>query len=99
MEKVELKVSVPKELHELVSVLVEMIILTKEQLKDGFQLDKDLGPILALAVSKLPLAVDGMEKIKDELKADLPGAISAVSIESAKLIEAFIKKEEPQPQA
>jgi hypothetical protein len=94
MEKIKIESEVPKELHELVSVLVEMIVLTKEQLKDGFQLDKDLGPILALAVSKLPLAVEGMEKISEEIKQDLPGAIKAISIESANLLSAFLVKKE-----
>jgi len=98
MEKIKLELEVPKELHELVSVLVELILVSKEQSKDGFDLSKDLGPILAVAVSKLPIAVEGMEKIKDEIKADLPGSINAVSIEAVRLIEAFIKKEE-QPQA
>lgn len=94
MEKIKIESEVPKELHELMSVLVEMIVLTKEQLKDGFQLDKDLGPILAVAVAKLPLAVEGMEKISEEMKQDLPGAIKAISIASADLLSAFIKKEE-----
>jgi hypothetical protein len=106
MEKIVKQVELPKELQEVLEVLVELIKVTKEQLKDGFDLSKDLGPILAIAVAKLPLAVDGMDKIGEELKNDLPGTIKASGIFAAELVEIFAKKEEipavvvePQPQA
>jgi hypothetical protein len=93
MQKVTKQVETPKELQEVLDVLVELIKVTKEQLKDGFDLSKDLGPILSVAISKLPIAIDGIEKVADELKSDLPGVIKAGGLFAADLVEILSKKE------
>ena len=92
MAKVKVELEVAKEAHELVQGVVELVKAVKEAMKDGFQVGQDLPVIVAAAVQKLPPAIDGLDKLGDELKD--PGSFAkAMVVGAADLVEVFVKKE------
>lgn len=98
MEKVELKIEVSKEAYELGEALKELIVVTKKALEDGFQLEKDIAPILSVAVARLPAAIDGMNKIPAEAKEDPNAVVMAIMNSLSGIVSEFIKPS-AQPQA
>lgn len=92
MQKVKVELEVAKEAHELVQGVIELIKAVKEAMKDGFQVGQDLPVIVAAAVQKLPPAIEGVDKLGEELKE--PGAFAkAMVIGASDLVEVFVKKE------
>lgn len=92
----EKQVQVSKEMTELMSAVVELITVTKSALGNGFQLGEDIGPILAVAIAKLPLAVDGMDKLGDEFKSDHKAFMNAASLGAIEIVDLFLPKAEVQ---
>lgn len=99
MEKIKLEIEVSKEVHEVGEALKEMILVTKKALEDGFQLDKDLGPLLTVAVAKLPPAIDGLNKVSAEIKEDPQAVAMALAYHLAGVIVALKGQPEAAPQA
>lgn len=92
MEYVKKEVSLPKETEELAEAIEAVLEATVSAGKDGYQL-ADLGAIVPVAIAKLPLAVDGMDKITDELKQDPEAFASAAGLFGARILSFFMKKE------
>jgi len=92
MEKVEVKVSVAKEAHELAEAVKKLIIAVKEAVKDGFQPGMDIPVILAPNLPALLAGVDGLDKLGDELKEDKAAFLKAWLLAGADIAEALIKK-------
>jgi hypothetical protein len=68
MELKKIEISVPKESYELakgIQAVVEAVVVA---VKDGFQPGQDIPAIVVAAVSALPAAVDGIDKLSDEAK-------------------------------
>lgn len=98
MQKVKVELEVSKEAHELAQGLVEMVKVVKEAMKDGFQVGQDLPAIITAAIAKLPPAIEGLDKLPEELKD--PGAFAkAMVVAASDLVEVFVKKEELPPAA
>ena len=99
MEKLEVKVLVAKETYELGQGLYMFVAAMKKALDDGFQVGKDIPPILASAVADLVPAVQGAEKIGDETKD--PEAFSdAIYLGIKPIPFLFIEQDEqPKPAA
>lgn len=57
----------PKEMHELSQVVVKMIKVGKDALKDGFQMT-DVIMMITAAMADLPAAIDGVDKLSAEFK-------------------------------
>ena len=78
MEKVEVKVELPKETYELCKALGAVAAATKQALADGFQIGTDMPAIITSAVMELVPAIQGVDKLDDEAKADPVGVAQAV---------------------
>lgn len=91
MEYVETTLKLPKETKELADAIVATIDATIEAGKDGFQL-ADVGTILPVVIAKFPLAVDGMDKIKDELAQDPKAFSDCSALLGSHVLSAFLKK-------
>ena len=65
MVKVEMEF--PKEMHELMGVLVKIVKVGKDALKDGFQM-VDVISMISAAIVDLPSAIDGVDKLSAEFK-------------------------------
>lgn len=98
MEYIKKEVALPKETEELAEAIESILEATMQAGKDGYQL-ADLGQIVPVAIAKLPLAVDGMDKIKEELSQDPQAFASAAGLFGARILSYFLKKEEAQPVA
>lgn len=94
MAKVKIELEVAKEAHELAQGLVEMVKAVKEAMKDGFQVGQDVPVIVSAAVQKLPAAIDGLDKLPEELK-DAGSFAKAMVVAAADLVEVFVKKDVP----
>lgn len=94
----EKTVTVSKEMVELMDAVVELVKVTKQALADGFQMGQDVGPILSVAIAKLPVAVDGVDKLGEEMKKDPQAFANAVALGASELLALFVKKE-AAPQA
>lgn len=92
MEKVKVELEVPKEIHEAGQVLGEIIIAAKEALKDGFQPGTDLPALLVAAVSKLPKAIDGIDKLPAEAVADPVGVAESLALNVSMVVKALLAK-------
>lgn len=86
----EVQVQVAKEMHELMDGLSEVILATKQALADGFQPGQDLPAIVLAAINKLPPALEGMDKVKDELKLNPKEFVNAASLGTAKILGHFV---------
>lgn len=69
METVKQEIALPKEAHELAAGLEKFAMAVKAALKDGFQPGQDIPPVLSSAIVDLIPAMQGVEVVKDELKA------------------------------
>lgn len=89
MEKVKLEVEVPKELHELAEGVSVFLVEVMNEIKShgGWTVGDDL-PNLAVAAMALVPALNGFLAVGAELKDDLSGCISAITIAMAKVLDA-----------
>lgn len=91
MEKLEIKQEVAKESYELALALANVARAVKVALADGFQAGQDLPVIITAAISELPKAIDGMDKIK--LEAAEPVLLAkSLSLPMFDLVQDLIKK-------
>lgn len=94
MEKVKLEVEVAKEAYELGEGLASMVLAVKDALKDGFQPGQDLPAVVTAAFTKLVPAVEGMDKLDDELKEDAKAFLDALYLSLGKGVAELLKKAE-----
>lgn len=80
MELVDVTVKMPKESYELAKGLGAFAVAVKKAVEDGWQLGTDLPVIATAALMELLPAIQGVEKIGDEAKAD-PVGIGVALIE------------------
>ena len=92
MSKVEVTSEVSKELYELVDALGQMALAVKAALADGWQVGTDLPVLVAAAMSTLGPAVEGVDKITDEVAEDLGASVLALAVPLAKLLPELLKK-------
>ena len=85
------QVTIPDETAELVQGLVSFIASIKESLKDGWQPGIDIPVIMMKALSDLPSAIGGLDKLPDEAKEDPAAMIAAVGILSAEIYKILVK--------
>lgn len=93
LQKIEVEVS--KESYETVQGLVAVLKSVKEAMADGWQVGEDLPKVLMVAVAQLA-AVEGIDKIDDEIKED-PAAFGKAMALGLADIYGIYKKEEPAP--
>lgn len=94
MEKVKLEVEVAKEAYELGEGLSAMVLAVKDALKDGFQAGQDLPVVISAAVTKLVPAVEGLDKLDDEMKEDAKAFLDAFYLSLGKGVAELLKKAE-----
>lgn len=70
MNTLEVPVKVTKEAYELGQGLAKFLKATKQALADGWQPGQDLPVLMAAAVTELVPALQGVEQLDDEAKAD-----------------------------
>ena len=92
MEKIKVELMVPKEIHEAGQVLGEIIVAAKEALKDGFQPGADLPALLVAAVSKLPKAIDGIDKLPSEAVGDPVGVAESLVVNISAVVRSLLDK-------
>jgi len=80
METVDVTVKMPKETYELAKGLGAFAAAIKLALADGWQLGTDMPVIATSALMDLLPAIQGVDKLGDEAKAD-PIGIAAALIE------------------
>jgi hypothetical protein len=93
MEKVIKQVEVMKEADELVQALVSIVKAVKTALKDGFQPGADLPAIIVSAVASLPSALEGVQKLPEEAKADPVAFTQAFVLGGGEITAIVLKKE------
>jgi hypothetical protein len=86
MEMVEVKVSVPKEFHELADGIVELVQVARQLLADGFQPAQDLPAFAIAAYSKLPAMIGGIDQLPAEIKADKGKIALALALAADKIV-------------
>lgn len=77
----EIKVEVPKELNDCLVMLVELV----KDIKDK----KELAVIVSENLPNLIAAIDGAQKIPEELKG--PGVYKAAGLFAGEIVEALVK--------
>lgn len=68
--KKEKTIEVSKEVSEVFEALTGIAKATKQALADGWQMGSDIPAIVMAAYAKLPPAIEGADKIKDEFAED-----------------------------
>ena len=87
------EIEVSKEASELMTGLIEVVKAVKEANKDGFQMGQDLPAIVSTLFGQMA-ALQGLDKIGDEIKENPVAFGSAMAIGIAG-IYGVLKKEEP----
>ena len=87
--KIKIEVEVAKELSELGDGVAKFLKVLKAEAMDGIDFT-DIPSILSSAMADLVPALEGVEKIKDELTQDRSSFINAASVSGAKIINAVI---------
>lgn len=67
-EKVKFELECSKEALELCRAVETLILSVKDAMKDGFQPGMDLPIIITSAITQLPAALQGIEKLPAEMK-------------------------------
>lgn len=88
----EVSVKVTKEAYELADGLKKFVLDIKGALADGWQPGADLPVVLSAALADLVPAVQGVEKLGDEAKADVQGFINGLVLPAEALAVALLKK-------
>ena len=92
MEKIEVKLQVTKEAHELAMAVVEVIKGVKLALADGFQPGQDIPAIILGSLNHLMKGIEGADKLPKEALEDLGPFISAWMVGGAEIAQVFLKK-------
>jgi len=88
----QFNVDIPDETGELVKGLTKFIGSIKDALADGWQPGMDLPAIMMAAMSDLPQAIEGWEKLDDEAKANPGAMIAAVGILASEIYKTLVQK-------
>lgn len=91
--KFQVQVDVTKEAYELGLGLKRFVVALKGALKDGWQPGKDIPVVLNAAMTDLMPAVEGLEKLEDEIKADKAAFVSALALPAMALILELLPEE------
>lgn len=91
VELVKLDVDGVKEGKEVMDALEAIVVATVQAAKDGFQAGQDIPPIVAAAWSKLPAAIEGIQKIGEEATMSPFELIQTCSVGSVKIAKAIVK--------
>lgn len=94
MQYIEVKSQVPKEAYELAQGLVEIAKAVNAALADGFQPGHDIPKIIMDAIAILPPALQGYDRLDDEMKADGIAFAKAFNLAGYDLLEALKPKAE-----
>ena len=89
MSRVTVQVECSKELMELGDGIAAFLKVLIAEAKDGIDFT-DIPAILASAMADLVPALDGIEKIKDEMTQDRPAFVNASAVSGSRIINAVI---------
>lgn len=90
MEKIKIEVEVSKEAHEVGVALLGVLKAVKLALADGFQVGQDLPVLITAAISELPKAIEGVDKLPEEAKQDTVAFIKALTLPVADMVEVLL---------
>ncbi len=93
VEYKEVSVSVPKETYELAEGLANVTGAVKAALADGWDPLTDVPAVVMGALQHLAPAVQGVDKLDDEAKADPAGFSKALALGIADAVDKALKKE------
>ncbi len=100
MEYIKVEVEVAKETYESMQGAAKLTEATFKALADGFQAGQDLAAIAMVAFSAMD-AINGVDLVDDEFKADPAAALKAILLSAADIYEVVKnrpKVEEPAPE-
>ena len=92
--KVTVEVEVSKEAYELGTGAARIIKAVKEAVADGWQAGEDLPPIIASLFAEMA-AVEGIDRIDDEMKEDPAAFAKAVALSLSDVYASVKGPEEP----
>lgn len=98
MEYVDVTLKCAKETYELGKGLEGVVIAIKNALKDGWQPGTDLPMIAVQSLNALAPAVQGVEKLPEEAKADVLTFQHGIYCGLAEVPHHFLKKPVDAPQ-
>jgi hypothetical protein len=87
--KIKIDVEVSKESYELSKGIADLIASIKLAVADGWQPGKDIPLIISEVIGRLVPALQGVEKIKDEIKEDKEAAILALLLPVVEVINSL----------
>ncbi len=93
MEKISVQIEVTKEVYELASGLAKFVAVVKKEVSDngGWSMGDDLPAIVQETISGLLPALQGMDKIKDEIAGDKVAFTRGLVVGLADIAEIFVK--------
>ena len=97
MAKVQVQVEVSKEMHEVGKAVEEFLKAAKAAADDGWDTATDLPAVLITAASQLVVAVEGIDKLDDELREDPEAFVKAIGLPVMAGVGVFLKKADPTP--
>ena len=93
MDYVKKEIELPKETCELADGIAKLVVAIKEAMADGWDTTQDVPALITTALAVLPGAIDGFDKIDDELKADKAAFAMAFAFAAKDIFAAFEKKD------
>jgi len=92
MAKIQKNIEVSKETNELGNLLTKLVIEGRKALSDGWKTGEDLPAVLLAIMPDLLSALDGVDKMDDELKEDPAAFIMALVLPGAAIYKEFKKE-------
>ena len=92
MEKLKIEVEVPKEAYELADGLAKIVGSVKSALADGWTPGSDIPVIVTSSLTHLVPAIQGVDQLDDEAKADPAGFSKALALGIADAVGVALKK-------
>jgi len=92
MATLDVTVTVSKETYELGQAVGQLVEATKVALADGWDTSQDLPVLMLEALRVLPPAVQGVDQLDDEMKANPSAFAKAIALGVADAVEAALKK-------
>lgn len=90
MAKVMKQVEVSKEADALFGAVVALVKGVKDALKDGFNVQQDMVPIVTEAFKDLPVIVANMQNLGPDLAEDRAAFLRAASLAGDDLVDLFL---------
>lgn len=94
MNTVKVEFDAPKETHEVGKAIAGLMKNYKVAVADGFQVGQDAPAILMGSFNELMAAIDGVDQIGAEFKADPVNAAMGALVPLAEGISELVKKDE-----